>query len=190
MSSWKTLFSVVLVLTLLGGAAAAQVPIPPPSEGTPPDVVMSPGGGMLRGTIVESVPGQYVVIMLPTGETRRIEWPNVTYAGPASGAPQQVQTQTRPSYGAAAQLGTTAPQFQPSTPAGGVHVRFESPQPGITFHRVTGTATATAWGSGHAIAVRAYSFERLCTAPCELTLDPDSYHLALWSARAPRCPGR
>lgn len=166
---------VIAVGALSASLATAQVPVPPGGAAAPPDVVMTNDGGMIRGTIIESTPGQYVVIALPTGETRRIEWSRVQHAGTAAGAPTPVAVQSAPSYGA----GVVMPQ--PAPAPSGVPVRFASEQPAITFHRVTGTATGVAWSGRSAVSVRAFSFERLCTAPCERALEPGSYQLALSS---------
>jgi hypothetical protein len=145
------------------------VPTPSQPAAAPLDLVRTNDGGMLRGTIVESLPQQYVVIALPTGETRRIEWANVRYAGPAASAPEAASS---------APLSARPPP-EPS----GVQVRFRSLREGVGFHRVTGTATGTGVGASSRgallISVRAHSFERLCTAPCELTLEPGEYELAL-----------
>jgi hypothetical protein len=168
---------------LAAASAAAQLP-PPPQDtagGASPDIVRTQDGGMLRGTIIESVPGQYVLIQLPTGETRRVDGQYVTYAGPAAQAPG-AQPPQAPGYGLP---GGSSPQ--PGVLGGGgnglgapgVPVRFESEEPGISFHRVTGTATAMAWGRYGASAVRAYSFERVCGAPCVLDVVPGNYHLAI-----------
>lgn len=174
-------------LWMVAGVAAAQDDpfVHEPPTAAPMDVVMTTDGGMVRGTIIESVPGQYVVITLPTGETRRIEGTRVRYAGPASGAPQSV----------AAPAATYAPTYPPAPaaiapPASDprrVSIRFRSAQTGVTVHRVTGTATATMSGgiSGPGVVgsfsgvARGHSFARLCTAPCEMSLDAGEYQLAL-----------
>lgn len=94
-------------------------------------------GGMLRGTIVESEPGRYVVISLPTGETRRVAWREVRYAGPAARAPHPAAAPlwSPPATPASVSMATLPPE------SAGFRVRFVSPQDGISFHRVTDTTT-------------------------------------------------
>jgi hypothetical protein len=59
----------------------------PAAAATAPDLVRLKNGGMLRGTIAESEPGQSVTIVLLTGETRKISAADLRYAGPANAAP-------------------------------------------------------------------------------------------------------
>jgi hypothetical protein len=67
------LLLVALVLLVDTSRASAQEALP--------DVVETHDGGMLRGLIVERVPGQYVVIRTAGGDLRRIEEANVRFAG-------------------------------------------------------------------------------------------------------------
>lgn len=191
--------TLVLVLSLIAaGPVAAQdaqdaqdEPTPeqdpevaaPQPTGPPLDLVLTRDGGMLRGTIVESVPDQYVMITLPTGESRRLEWSAIRYAGPAAGAPQP---SAPPTSSLPAPAAIPTPPAEPS----GMHVRFTSPQEGIRFHRVTGSVNLPAvgvlpdegffstWNRGH-------SFEPLCTAPCDMTMEPGEYELALSRGTGP-----
>lgn len=145
-----------------------------------PDLVRLRDGGMVRGTIAELVPGDHVVIVLPTGETRRFEASLVEYAGAASAAPAQVAP-----AGAVpppiVEPGRTAPAPTGFTEVSRGHARLRlvSDTSGITFHRVTGSATATAWGPGGAAVASARSFDRLCAAPCEVDGSVGIQELAL-----------
>jgi hypothetical protein len=85
---------VICGAALLAFAATARAQSPAPktplpgasTEPTRPvaakDVVKLKSGGLLRGTIAELVPGEFVVIVLITGETRRIAASEFDYAGP------------------------------------------------------------------------------------------------------------
>lgn len=192
MRGWIGVVLVAVTWTTSASVALAQ---------TPPDVVMTQDGGMMRGTIVESRPGQHVVIALPTGETRRVAWSEVRFAGPAGEAPGSASVTTPPpsyapygtqepsyggappgygveGYGTGAPPGYGPPGYGPQ-PARAIRVRLVSAQPGVTFHRVVGSATAVGWGHGRMYTVHAHQFERLCTAPCDLTLPVGSHHFAL-----------
>lgn len=50
-----------------------------------PDVVLLKNGGMIRGAIVELVPGGHVLIRLPSGDERRFDMAEVEYAGLSEG---------------------------------------------------------------------------------------------------------
>lgn len=156
---------------------APEVPAAPQPTGPPLDLVLTRDGGMLRGTIVESVPDQYVMVTLPTGESRRLEWSTIRYAGPAAEAPQP---SAPPTSSPPAPAAIPTPPAEPS----GMHVRFTSPQEGVSFHRVTGSMSGSgggigARGGGVALWMRGHSFHRLCTAPCDMTMEPGEYELAL-----------
>lgn len=158
------------------------VPTAPSAPASPPlDVVMTHDGGMVRGTIIESVPGQYAVITLPTGETRRFDGAQIRYAGPRSGAP----TSTLSSPGAPP--APSPPSTAEAADTSAIELRLGSPQPGVTFHRVRLTSTAEVTASGFsqgrvvsmAGTARGHTFERLCTAPCQVELPRGEYELAL-----------
>lgn len=115
-----------------------------------PDVVRTRDGAMVRGTIVERVPGSHVLLQTAQGEFRRIEESELVAAGP-------VATQAGPT---------------------GVPLRLVADEP-LGFHLVTGTATATAWGPGGLARARGYDFRALCRAPCETRLPTGHQRLAL-----------
>lgn len=60
-----------------------------------PDLVVLRNGGMMRGSIVELVPGDHVLIQLPNGEERRIDMSEVEYAGRAEELRQKQETPTK-----------------------------------------------------------------------------------------------
>lgn len=137
------------------------------SSDPPPDVVLLRDGGMLRGTIVRSRPGESVRVELATGDTEEIPWSDVRFAGPASQAPLAAP---QPSERASAR----------DEHAGEVRVRFHSEQR-LTLHHIGGTATSTVsvpgtWVQAHG---RADYYERIGTAPCDLWLVPGEYHFGL-----------
>lgn len=60
---------------------AAPAPPPPPAAPPPPPpstageiTVVAKDGAVFRGRLVEKMPGHYVTVLLPTGESRRIAW--------------------------------------------------------------------------------------------------------------------
>ena len=44
----------------------------PAARNSAPDIVRLKNGGFLRGTIAELAPGEFVTLLLVTGETRKI----------------------------------------------------------------------------------------------------------------------
>jgi hypothetical protein len=61
------------------GAGGAPTVVAPPSAGDAPPTspgirVITTDGAEFRGSLVEKIPGQYVTVLLATGEPRRIAW--------------------------------------------------------------------------------------------------------------------
>src|SRR5258706_9689637 len=78
-------FAVAVAAAIVGAPATVHADDAPTT--TPPDIVRFKNGGILRGTILESVPNDRVDIRAPDGQTRRIPWAEVEYAGPATSVP-------------------------------------------------------------------------------------------------------
>jgi hypothetical protein len=179
----------MLVACLHGGAAFAQAPA------TPPDIVRTKDGGMVRGTIIELQPGKQVTLVGLDGKTRTIPMSEVVFAGPAAedrGAVAPTPpSEAPPSPGAPAP--TPAPPssaplaLAPApTTAPTVHgLRLLADEPNLTFFVAAGTAQGISVGMNPVshtpmpVAVASTTFNRLCTAPCEATMDPGSYTLAI-----------
>lgn len=169
---------------LVGLLVVALVVIVPFGVGAqqqgPRDLIRLLDGGVLRGTIAEVAPGLGVVIVLPTGETRRVPAALIAWVGsdpvtPPPAAPALLGTVAHRS------LAPAPAAFVPQSPT--VPVRVEASEPGATLHRVTGQAvgTSSVWVSGHygSATTSVSSFERICTAPCTVAAPVGSHELAL-----------
>ena len=101
--------SLVVSVCLFSSVGRAEEPATLPADGAPPlasapasppkDIVHLRSGGIVRGTIVESLPGDAVKIQLVTGEIRTIPYSETTYVGPdtpPAPAPAQVDYASRP----------------------------------------------------------------------------------------------
>lgn len=121
----------------------------------PPDIVKLRDGGMLRGWILESSPGEEVTIRLLDGSTRELEWSRVSYAGPES---------ERPRISASTEGPTTTLETPPTE--GDVTLRVRSADEHLTFHRITHVGSHE-------------RYIRLCAIPCELSLAPGRLHVAV-----------
>ena len=140
-------------------------------------------GGLLRGTITESIPGEYVSIVLVTGEIRKIPMANVKYTGPADAEPaaqppaSATGTRQQPSSFATSGAPQSADGTRPFLTVRGREARisFRSRTPNTTFYVKTASATAGADG----YQVEASGYTRICSAPCEATLPEGSYTFAL-----------
>ena len=168
-----------------------------PSQRSQPvsqDAVRLNSGGLYRGTIAEMVPGQHVVILLVTGDSRRFEMADVAYAGPANRDPAGQASEEANSRQAPAQRadseGSPSAQSQPvaTVHAEPVRLQFVANVPEVTFHLFTGSATAMAAGAR----IEARGYNALCTAPCEASLPHGTHTLALsmprHATREPRSP--
>jgi hypothetical protein len=142
------------------------------------DVIRLKNGGLLRGTIVELVPGATVTVLLPTGETRKVLLSDTTFAGRAADEPTAGGSQPNaasPSSEPTPQVGDeTRPKPYATIHAAAARVRLVGSQPGLTFHLQTGSA-AYSGGLPGASAEAARGYSRLCTAPCSIEL-PAGYH--------------
>jgi hypothetical protein len=141
---------------------APAKPAEPALNSHPPDVVELKNGGMLRGTISESVPGQYVTIVLITGETRKIPDSEVRRAG-RDVAPTSL---TAPAVSASNNASSEAPK----------RVADErKPQPFAVIHAAEARVNVVSVPQGNTLFVRSAAgavlgFDELCTAPCDVSL--------------------
>ncbi len=164
------------VLASASVSAAADPPAPKdvPAEGAPAapqpapkDVVKLKNGGLLRGSIAELVPGEFVVIVLITGETRRVPAAEFDYAGPDRADAEQAEKD-----------GEQVEEPKPRSPPGKiVHNIDHRPIEDRVNVRSTGGALkvyvrAPAAGQGK-------RFTELCKTPCDVTLAPGEYEMAL-----------
>ncbi|MFO0682683.1 MAG: hypothetical protein U0234_11555 [Sandaracinus sp.] len=166
----KTFASCWLALALVLCASASVVAA---QAAVPPDVVQLASGGMVRGTIVEAIPGDHVTIQLVTGEVRVISSPEITYAGPTGQAPQAAPLQ---------EVIPAAPMTPPPPPRPrGVHLHVSADEGAgeLTLQEVVGSATAVvSTGRGFAT-VSVDQFAPMCTAPCDLEVSPRAYRLGI-----------
>jgi hypothetical protein len=179
----RTLSPLAFALGVALAAATAAAPaFAEPAAAS--DVVLLKNGGLLRGTISEYVPGSHVVLVTVAGETKRLGAAEVTYAGPAAGAP-----------GAARGGGRAGPMPLVTVNAAEAPLRLRSDQGDVTFYvrtgESTGSAVTTGFGFGFGsrgsavmpstafTSVHGRSYGRICVAPCEATVPAGSYMLAL-----------
>lgn len=164
------MFGAIALVTTLAAFGNAQAQ-------SPPDVVRLKSGGLLRGTISELVPGDRVTIVLITGEVRTISFGDIEYAGPDRAA-------VEPGSSARA----AAPQ--PS----GTSLRLTAPNDDLTYYLpsgrsvgnaiVTGSAVGVGFGGGvtggvESTRVEGVSYDRLCIAPCTISVESGNYRFAI-----------
>ena len=130
---------------------------------------------MYRGTIAEMVPGDHVVIVLITGETKRFSMSDVVSSGPVAAPP------ATPPIAASA---PPAPPPPPSAPADDrVALTLESDRADVAFSVKTGQTNfeGVGWGGRGPVFVggEASSYSTLCTAPCTAKLPRGSYHVGV-----------
>jgi hypothetical protein len=157
--------------TVLSIALCSRLAVPPrchaeeraPTAAAAPDVIKMKNGDLYRGTIEELVRGDHVLLLLPSGESRRLPMSDVRYAGPATGAPPE------------------SPPVEPK-PDGApsdVEVRFSANQPEVRLMLRVGAATARGYGGAGPVAVVANSYRDICTAPCVGSVPAGTQRLAL-----------
>lgn len=135
---------------------AATTATTAPSSASTVDAVHLRNGGMYRGRVTEIVPGDHVtVVVAPSGETKRIPWPEVDRVIVAS-------TPIPPAPTTATPVPSTPTAPSPMVgPRARVHIT--SPKQVILYRKAAGTST----------------FQQACTSPCDLELPiGDTYKLA------------
>jgi len=144
---------------------------------TPPDVVRFKNGGMVRGTINELIPGEFVEIRLSSGETRRIPMAQVRYAGAKEDEPR-----TRP------RSESRLPHRPAPRPEGDPKVKVELlAEDDVRFHvlygqsvgEFSGTSVFGSTGVRVSGTVQSDSYRELCAAPCKTTIEPGWHTFAL-----------
>jgi hypothetical protein len=141
------------------------------------DVVRLNNGGLIRGKISELIPGDSVVIVTLAGKTREFKMSEVAYAGPADKDPQAAakpEARPEPAKDKDTEKSTDSKSYV-TVHGQEARLHLVSDEPGITFHRQVGSAVAV--GPGGAAFAR--GFERMCTAPCEVSLPAGTETLAI-----------
>jgi hypothetical protein len=171
----------LLLLGLLAGVARAEEPKSEAAADVPtdatssPDVVRLKNGGMVRGKINELIPGDTVTIVTIAGATRQFKMSEVDYAGLAATDPQAAPTLPAPAGGAPAEAPKKdSPQPYMKVRSGEAILHLES-APGLTFLRQSTSAVVV----GLRNSAIAAGYERMCTAPCQISLPAGTETLAL-----------
>ena len=167
-------------------ASAPAVPAPVAAPGAfvavnAPDIIRLKNGGLLRGTISELVPGDYVTLVLITGETRKVAYADVQYAGAASaetGVPAAAPAGVVAAAPAAVGPMPSSNKSTENQPFAVVHaaesvVSVVSKQDGLTLFRRAASAEA----SGSSISVTGYS--EVCTTPCSVSMPSGTHTFAV-----------
>ncbi|HKO50674.1 MAG TPA: hypothetical protein VJV79_23300 [Polyangiaceae bacterium] len=168
--------------------APAPVPSAPVAPNAP-DIVRLRNGGILRGMISELLPGDYVTLVLITGETRKVPYVDVQYAGAANAEPGAPTSTVAPTaaaapIAAASAIGSTSPSSTASgatQPFAVVHakesmVRVVSPRDGVTLFRRSASA---GFNGGGAIS----GYDEVCTAPCSVSMPAGTHTFAVAKPR-------
>jgi hypothetical protein len=188
LGKWGMGSTIVLASTLAVAVAQAQeapaTSSAPASDAAGTDVVRLKNGGLLRGKISELIPGDSVTIITLSGKTREFPMSEVDYAGPAAKDPQATSEAAAPAAKAATPVADDEEEEEDSKPkarsaakpyvtVNGRESRLHivAPEAGITFHRQSATAVSGA--------IYATGYERLCTAPCQVTLPAGTETIAL-----------
>jgi hypothetical protein len=145
----------LIVATVLAALLAGTAPATAAAPDTPPAgerTARLRDGTLLRGEVVEEVPDDHLVLKLPTGEVRRIEWAELVEL-----------------------TGGAAPPAMPRLVGPRITIQSNDPNVGLYGLRPELTTWQNRWGilrSGYALGV-----ERVCTAPCEKEVAPGDYFI-------------
>lgn len=167
-----------------GGEPAAVAPTTDAAR--LPDIVRLKDGSLFRGTIVEMVSNDYVVILTMGGESKRLALTDVSYAGPVSKDPLLAGE-------AKIEGDAEAPDGEAADEEGGddedddrprvvvrlrkARVKVESKPTGHSLLSREWQVLSTAENSP--ARVESEGFVELCSTPCELRLPPGKRRFAL-----------
>jgi hypothetical protein len=126
-----------------------------------PDIVRLKNGGLVRGSISELVPGESVTVITLTGESRKFDMNEVSYAGSVANDPGAAEPAPP---AAATNEAKPADKARPYVTVEATEARLHlvSDPPGLVFARQDASAF-----SGDR---KATGYARLCAAPCDITL--------------------
>jgi hypothetical protein len=154
-------------------AASEPEAVAPKAEGK--DVVRLKNGGLVRGTIVELLPGESVTITTALGKTREFAMSEVSYAGPAANESEPAAKPKAKGRVFASRSreenSEEAPRPYVTVHAEEARLALEGEPTNVIFYRQG--ASAVAGG------VTAQGYERLCAAPCEISMPAGVESLAL-----------
>lgn len=160
--------SLVALLCAPSFAASAQV--------APPDVVRTTDGGIYRGTILEFVPGDHLVLLLPSGERRTFAGTEIaTTESTTPPAPPAQATHTGVVANDSSASGYSNRPSYPASQGRSVRLRVESATPGTTLLRQSGMGVGVV-GNQTAYVMQ---FERMCTAPCDVEIDRGNHQFVV-----------
>jgi hypothetical protein len=161
-------FALLLFPLALGGLPVHAHALPPGSTprpvaaaGTWNDIVNLRTGGMVRGQIVEVVPGDSLtIISTATGQSKRFTWAELT-SFQRDGMKTEVATLAAP----AALPEREVVQAGPGAPR--LHIELTRPAD-LKLYEVTGEITVNSFGTGPS---SGSIYRPICVAPCDRVID-------------------
>jgi hypothetical protein len=132
-------------------------------------------GGLVRGTISESIPNSHVTIVTLTGEVRRFEMTEVSYAGPTKQSAPAVQPAVPPTPETPAAMPAQDPVRDKVVVLGQeARVSFQSRGADTLHLRQSSALVSTSRGGAHGV-----GYSEVCTAPCRAAMPAGTHTFAL-----------
>jgi hypothetical protein len=163
---------IALVITWEGlWAAPAFAQSAPVGASATSDLVKLKDGSLYRGTITELVPKSHVVLLLPSGESRRFSMADVVFAGAAPTPQAPAPSEPAPAPPAA------EPKITVLGSKATVHLTASEPDTQFLLREGQSQGVVATRGGVRGFAASHYA--DICTAPCDATLPEGSHRLAL-----------
>jgi hypothetical protein len=159
-----------------GTRPPGSAPAPPPavsSAAAPQQILWLRSGAVLRGSVVEYVPGHHATLELATGEVRSVPWDELASV---SWATQAAHASARAPDNAAAPDAPAASASRPPQPAGA---------PARPRVRVTVQADSTDLWLETRERASTLAWRRVCSAPCDLDLNVEDKLLRVRGEHVP-----
>ncbi|RME28500.1 MAG: hypothetical protein D6806_02780 [Deltaproteobacteria bacterium] len=166
------LFAFAAACTAL--AQEGQGPAPAAGASVIDEVVLK-DGSRYRGTIVEAVQGDYVIIRTLSGKNLSFSVSDLSYYGPVRAGVQAERPRKAVSV-----VTSAVPRLKMEVKGPSYPVRFTSKQEGLTFMLHTHSVNGVGWGVGVGpVFTSTKGYTRICSAPCEAEIPRGRYRLGV-----------
>ena len=162
-------------LGVILGILSTTAPAFADGNSTPPDVIYKKDGTIMRGTIIERIPNKQVEILLPNGQSRKIDMKEVEFAGPVTETPAAKAAAEEKSE-AKADAKEKEEAAKADDDADRVPVRLTSKTPKTT---VLVEAASASYLSASGVLHGFSAYAPVCDLPCDRAVKPGTYKLAL-----------
>jgi hypothetical protein len=195
--TWKPWLCAALMMMQSSWSLVGLAAEPKEKSSQVDDIVEFKEGGFVRGTIIELVPNDHVVLLTPSGEKKTFKMAEVKYAGSVSKQPhdrevnsnnppkdenQPEDKQEKEDKKPEKKVPEVKPQPVPATNQ--ASISFRSNMEGVTLMERGGQSAGIAYANdGTVVAMQASHFRDICVGPCTGTMSKGHHFLGVRSPK-------